>query len=84
MLVDYFNDCVRARSLGTAVQKTIMGEPFLVFTGLWFAIFVVLRLPSEKYKIVSWMKKELEDLIDLLVFFSFVFVIDVIVYSLLV
>ena len=35
-------------------------------------------------KIVSWMKKEFEDLIDLLVSFSFVFVIDVIVYSLLV
>ena len=32
------------------------------------------------YKTVSWMKKGLEDLIDLLVYFSFVFVIDVIVY----
>ena len=54
-------------------------------TGLWFGgVGVVLRLPSEKYKIVSWMKKELEDLIDLLVSFNFVFVIDVIVYSLLV
>ena len=57
----------------------------MVFTGLWFGgVGVVLRLPSEKYKIVSWMKKGLEDLIVLLVSFSFVFVIDVIVYSLLV
>ena len=60
-------------------------EPSLVFTGVWFGVFgVVLRLPSEKYKIVSWMKKGLEDLIDLLVSFSIVFVIDIIVYSLLV
>ena len=55
----------------------------MVFTGIWFGVFgVVLRLPSEKYKIVSWMKKEVENLIDLLVSFSFVFVIDIIVYSL--
>ena len=57
----------------------------MVFTGVSFGGFgVVLRLPSEKYKIVSWMKKGLEDLIDFLVYFSFVFVIDVIVHSLLV
>ena len=54
----------------------------MVFTGLWFGGFgVVLRLLSEKYKIVSWMKKRLEDHLDLLVYFSFVFIIDVIVYS---
>ena len=65
--------------------KIKRGEPSLVFTGLWFGVFVVvLRLPPEKYKIVSWKKKGLEDLIDLLVSFNFVFVIDVIVYSLLV
>ena len=65
--------------------KIKRGKPSLVFTDLWFGVFgVVLRLPSEKYKIVSWKKKGLEDLIDLLVSFSFVFVIDVIVYSLLV
>ena len=57
----------------------------MVFTGLWFVGFgVVPRLPSEKYKIVSWMKKRFEDLVDLLVYFSFVFVTDVIVYSLVV
>ena len=57
----------------------------MVFAGLWFGGFgVVPRLPSEKYKIMSWMKKGLEDLIDLLVSFSFVFIINVIVYSLLV
>jgi hypothetical protein len=42
-----------------------MGEPLLVFTGLWFGIY--LGLPSEKYKIVSCKKKEFEDLKDLLV-----------------
>ena len=73
--------CVhKALALRLKIKK---GEPSVVFTGLWFD-GVVLRLPSEKYKIVSWMKKELEDLIDLLDSFSFVFVVDVIVYSLLV
>ena len=62
--------------------KIKKGELSVVFTGLWFGGFdVVLRLPSGKYKIVFWMKKRLEDLIDLLVYFRFVFVIDVIVYS---
>jgi hypothetical protein len=50
-----------------------MGEPPLVFTGLWFGIY--LGLPSEKYKIVSWKKKEFEDLEDLLVSFRLYFVI---------
>jgi hypothetical protein len=51
MWIDYFNGCARARSLGIAAQIKIMGEPPLVFTGLWFGIY--LGLPSEKYKIVS-------------------------------
>ena len=74
--------CVhKALALRLKIKK---GEPSVVFTGLWFgSVGVVLRLPSEKYKIVSWKKKELEDLIDLFVSFSIVFVIDVIVYSLL-
>jgi hypothetical protein len=50
-----------------------MEEPSLVFTGLWFGF---LRLPSEIYKIVSWKKKEYEDLKDLLVSFRRYFVID--------
>jgi hypothetical protein len=50
-----------------------MGEPSLVFTGLWFGIY--LGLPSEKYKIVSWKKKEFEDLKDLLVSFRLYFVV---------
>ena len=73
MLIDYFNGCARARSLGIAAQIKIMGEPSLVFTGLWFVIY--LWLPSEKYKIVSWKKKEFEDLEDLLVSFRLYFVI---------
>jgi hypothetical protein len=58
--IDYFNGCARARSLDIAAQIKIMGEPSLVFTGLWFGIY--LGLPSEKYKIVSWKKKEFKDL----------------------
>ena len=73
MLVDYFNGCVRSRSLGIAAQIKIMGEPSLVFTGLWFGFYV--RLPSEKYKIVSWKKEKFEDLEDLLVSFRLYFVI---------
>jgi hypothetical protein len=60
MWIDYFNDCARARSLGIAAQIKIMGEPPLIFTGLWFGIYF--GLTSEKYKIVSWKKKEFEDL----------------------
>jgi hypothetical protein len=42
-------------------QIKIMGETSLVFTGLWFSF---IRLPSEKYKIMLWSKKEFEDLED--------------------
>jgi hypothetical protein len=73
MWIDYFNGCARARSLGIAAQIKIMGEPTLLFTGLWFRIY--LGLPTEKYKIVSWKKKEFEDLEDLLVSFRLYFVI---------
>jgi hypothetical protein len=31
-----------------------MGEPLLVFAGLWFDIYAIIFCPSEKYKIVSW------------------------------
>jgi hypothetical protein len=44
-----------------------MGEPSLIFTGLWLDIYV--GLPSEKYKIVSWKKKKFEDLEDFASFF---------------
>jgi hypothetical protein len=57
MWIDYFNSCARARSLGIAAQIKIMGEPPLIFTGLWFGIY--LGLPSEKHKIVSWKKKKI-------------------------
>jgi hypothetical protein len=36
MLNDYSNRCTRACRLGTAAKIKIMGEPSLVFTGLWF------------------------------------------------
>jgi hypothetical protein len=71
-LIDYFNGYARARSLNTATQIKIMGEPSLVFTGLWIGF---IRLPSKKYKIMSWKKKEFEDLEDLLVSFRLYFVI---------
>jgi hypothetical protein len=35
MVIDYFNGCTRARSLGIAAQK-IIEKPSLVFSGLWF------------------------------------------------
>jgi hypothetical protein len=60
-----------ACSLGIMTQIKIMGEPLLVFTGLWFDF---IRLPSKKYKIVSWKKKDFEDLEDL-IFFRLYFVI---------
>jgi hypothetical protein len=44
MFIDYFNSYARARSLSIASQ--IMGEPLLIFTGLWFDIY--LWLTSEK------------------------------------
>jgi hypothetical protein len=62
----------RARSLGIAAQIKIMGELSLVFTGLWFGS---IRLPYEKYKIMSWKNKEFEDLEDLVVSFRLYFVI---------
>jgi hypothetical protein len=72
MLIDYFNGCARTRSLGIADQIKIMGEPLLVFIGLWFGS---IRLASEKYKIMSWKKKEFEDLEDLVISFRLYFVI---------
>jgi hypothetical protein len=50
-----------------------MGEPSLIFTGLWFDIY--LWLTSEKYNIASWKKKEFEDLKNLLVLCRLYFVI---------
>jgi hypothetical protein len=71
--IDYFNGCVRARSFGIAAQIKIMRKPLLVFIALWFSIYH--DLPSEKYKILSWKKKEFEDLKDLLISFRLYFVI---------
>jgi hypothetical protein len=76
MLDDYSNGCVCARSLGTAAKIKIMGEPLLIFTGLWFDDVLFMRLPSEKYKIASCKKKVFEDLDDLLVSFRLCFIID--------
>jgi hypothetical protein len=73
MWINYFNGCTRAHSLDIAAQIKIMGKPSLVFTGLWFGIYLGLR--SEKYKTVSWKKKEFKDLKDLLVSFRLYFVI---------
>jgi hypothetical protein len=59
MLVDYFNGCVRARSLGITAQIKNMGASLLVFAGIWYDICAtIFWLPSEKYKILSWKKKK--------------------------
>jgi hypothetical protein len=60
------------RSLGIVAQIKIMGEHSLVFIGLWFGS---IRLPSEKYKIMSRKKKEFEDLENLVNFFRLYFII---------
>jgi hypothetical protein len=73
MWIDYFNGCTRACSLDIAAQIKIMEEPSLIFTGLWFGIY--LGLPSEKYKIALWKKKEFKDLKDLPVSFRLYFII---------
>jgi hypothetical protein len=72
-VIGYFNGYVRARSLDIAAPIKIMGEPSLVYSGLWFCTY--LRLPPGKYNIVSWKKKEFEDFKDLLVSFGLYFVI---------
>jgi hypothetical protein len=71
-MIDYFNDCARARSFSITAQIKIMGEPSLVFSNQWFGF---IQLPSKKYKIMSLKKKEFEDLEDLLVSFRLYFVI---------
>jgi hypothetical protein len=61
MWIDYFNDCVHARSLGIATQIKNMGAPLLVFAGIWYNICaIIFWLPSKKYKIMSWKKKSLK------------------------
>jgi hypothetical protein len=62
---------MRAYSLDIVAQIKIMGEAALVFTDLWFDIY--LCMPSKKYKIVSLKKKQFEDLKDLLVYFRLYF-----------
>jgi hypothetical protein len=39
MLIDYFNGCVRGRSIVIVAQIKIMGEFSLVSIGLWFDIY---------------------------------------------
>jgi hypothetical protein len=65
-LIEYFNGCCVHASLAFAAQIKFMREPSLIFTGLWFIIY--LWLSSENYKIMSWKKKGFKDFEDLLVF----------------
>ena len=62
-------------ALPLRLKIKVMGEPSLVFTGICVDIYVTFQLPSEKYKIVSWKKKEFEDIEDLLFSFWLYFVI---------
>jgi hypothetical protein len=74
MLIDYVNGWARARALGIAVQIKIMREASLVLIDLWFVIYLWMLL--EKCKIVSWKKKEFEDLKDCILeyyFLDFIF-----------
>jgi hypothetical protein len=48
-------------------QIEIMEESSLLFTGLRFGVYLL--LPSDKYKIILWKKKEFKDLEDSVVFF---------------
>jgi hypothetical protein len=43
MVIDYFNGCARARSLGTAAEIKIMGEPSLVLHVCGLVFFVCLQ-----------------------------------------
>ena len=74
MLIDYSNGYVDKRSLYTAAKIKIIGEPSLAFTDCDL-VSVSFRRPLENYKMVSWKKKEFEDLEDLLVSFKIYFVI---------
>jgi hypothetical protein len=47
-------DCARACSLDIMALIKIIGENFILFTGLWFRF---LCLPTEKNKNVSWKNK---------------------------
>jgi hypothetical protein len=63
-LVDYFNSCVRARSLGIAAQIKNMGALLLVFAGIWYDICtIIFWLPSKK--IQDYIIEEDEDFEDL-------------------
>jgi hypothetical protein len=55
VVIDYFNGCLGACSLGITAQIKFMREHSLVFSRSWFGIY--LRMPIEKYKIISWKKK---------------------------
>jgi hypothetical protein len=47
MVIDYRHGCARARSLGITALIKIMREPSLVFSGLWFGIYLrLVRLIS--------------------------------------
>jgi hypothetical protein len=66
MVIDYFNGCARACSLGIAAQIKIIEESSLVFSGLWFGIY--LQLPLGKAQDCVIEEKKFEDLEDLLDF----------------
>jgi hypothetical protein len=44
-----------------------MKELLLLFTSLWFDIYVIFSTAIKKYKIAAWKKKEFENLKDLFV-----------------
>jgi hypothetical protein len=44
MLVDYFNGCVRTRSLSIAAQIKNIETPLLIFACIWYDIYVIILL----------------------------------------
>jgi hypothetical protein len=52
------------------LKLKIWDNPSLLFSGLWFGVY--LCLSPEKDKIVSWKKKEFEDLVSFGLYFVIV------------
>jgi hypothetical protein len=74
VVVDYFNDYVRARSLAFAAQIKIMEKSSLVFLG-YERFGFYLRLLQEKLQDCVMKKKEFKILEKLLVSFILYFII---------
>jgi hypothetical protein len=64
MLVDYFNDCACACSLGIATQIKNMGPSLFVFADIWYDIYVIIFWMPSKIIRDCVMDEEFKDLED--------------------